>query len=101
MAKAVSLISLLFNVAFYQDIPFHQMRQLQCLDLNLFFFVLQSPFLSTKGSSRDFAELFPNSLLSWTFAVRVQWDLRAEFPVTLQNRRYPIFLRGDQKKGLH
>ena len=47
---------------------------------------------------------FQTACLSRTFAVRVRWDLRAEFPVTLQHkflRRSPIFLRGDQKKGLH
>jgi len=44
---------------------------------------------------------FQTACLSWTFAVCVQWDLRAEFPVMLQQKflqRSPIFLRGDQKK---
>jgi len=51
-----------------------------------------------RGGSRD---LFPTAR---TFAVRVQWDLHAEFPVTLQHKffqRSLIFLRGDQEKGLH
>ena len=75
---------------------FHISRNLQWKALRVCTFVWPGAVLEILLSS------FQTARLSWTFAVRVRWDLRAKFPVTLQHkffRRSPIFLRCDQKKG--
>ena len=48
MAKAKDLISSLINIALFQDVPFHQLQQLQCLHHDATVKPLCAPILSSE-----------------------------------------------------